>query len=217
MSLKSRKNHFVLIKTSNETKICIANGTFWHFTLLSRRINLFITGIVIGCFDVLTTKEYISLVGCQFSCCCGNEAIELRFVARVLKCFTQNEFIEAVLLWIQRDKNSDSWSNCAEEMFSRQSSRPYTVGSFRMKLTLFEQFIQEFTYVDEELNPEERQQILQARLTNGKFPETVRLNFVVIFPRDSIFSTEISRKTNRRRVICLRSTPHFTCVGFTTI
>ena len=50
-----------------------------------------------------------------------------------------------------------------------------------MKLTLFEQFIQEFTYVDEELNPEERQQILQARLTNGKFPETVHLNFVVIF------------------------------------
>lgn len=53
-------------------------------------------------------------------------------------------------------------------MFSRQSSRPYTVGSFRMKLTLFEEFIAEFTYVDEELNPEERQQILQARLTNGK-------------------------------------------------
>ena len=37
-----------------------------------------------------------------------------------------------------------------------------------MKLALFEQFIEEFTYVDEELNPEERQQILQARLTNGK-------------------------------------------------
>ncbi|KAK2567438.1 WD repeat-containing protein 64 [Acropora cervicornis] len=48
-------------------------------------------------------------------------------------------------------------------MFSRQSSRPYTVGSFQAKLALFEQFIQEFTYVDEELNPEERQQILQAR------------------------------------------------------
>ncbi|XP_044163661.1 WD repeat-containing protein 64 isoform X2 [Acropora millepora] len=55
-------------------------------------------------------------------------------------------------------------------MFSRQSSRPYTVGSFQAKLALFEQFIQEFTYVDEELNPEERQQILQARLTNGYEP-----------------------------------------------
>lgn len=39
-----------------------------------------------------------------------------------------------------------------------------------MKLTLFEKFIEEFTYVDEELNPEERQQILQARLTNGYEP-----------------------------------------------
>lgn len=39
-----------------------------------------------------------------------------------------------------------------------------------MKLALFEQFIEEFTYVDEELNPEERQQILQARLTNGYEP-----------------------------------------------
>lgn len=42
-----------------------------------------------------------------------------------------------------------------------------------MKLALFEQFIQEFTYVDEELNPEERQQILQARLTNGKCIEII--------------------------------------------
>ena len=58
-------------------------------------------------------------------------------------------------------------------MLSRQSSRPYTVGSFRMKLTLFEQFIQEFTYVDEELNPEERQQILQARLTNGRYMRSI--------------------------------------------
>lgn len=58
-------------------------------------------------------------------------------------------------------------------MFSRQSSRPYTVGSFRMKLALFEEFIAEFTYVDEELNPEERQQILQARLTNGKCWELI--------------------------------------------
>lgn len=64
-------------------------------------------------------------------------------------------------------------------MLSRQSSRPYTVGSFRMKLALFEQFIQEFTYVDEELNPEERQQILQARLTNGYEPfcEAIRKLF----------------------------------------
>ena len=85
-----------------------------------------------------------------------------------------------------------------------------------MKLTLFEQFIQEFTYVDEELNPEERQQILQARLTNGKFPEIVHLNFVVIFLMIQFFQRK-SRGTNRRRVICLRSTPHFTCVGFTTI
>lgn len=66
------------------------------------------------------------------------------------------------------------WYNSAEdiatvEMLSSQSSRPYTVGSFRMKLALFEQFIEEFTYVDEELNPEERQQILQARLTNGSY------------------------------------------------
>lgn len=53
-------------------------------------------------------------------------------------------------------------------MIPRQnSSRPYTSGSFRTKLELFEKFITEFTYVDEELNPEERRQILQARLTNG--------------------------------------------------
>lgn len=45
-----------------------------------------------------------------------------------------------------------------------------------MKLALFEQFIQEFTYVDEELNPEERQQILQARLTNGKYIEIICVN-----------------------------------------
>ena len=78
-------------------------------------------------------------------------------------------------------------------MFSRQiSSRPYTVGSFRMKLTLFEQFIQEFTYVDEELNPEERQQILQARLTNGKFLEIVKLNFVVIFCAIQFFQRELA-------------------------
>jgi len=62
-------------------------------------------------------------------------------------------------------------------MLSRQSSRPYTVGSFRMKLALFKQFIQEFTYVDEELNPEERQQILQARLTNGKSIEIISMYY----------------------------------------
>ena len=66
-----------------------------------------------------------------------------------------------------------------------------------MKLTLFEQFIQEFTYVDEELNPEERQQILQARLTNGKFPRDCALKFCRGFPRDSIFSTEISRNKSK--------------------
>ena len=48
------------------------------------------------------------------------------------------------------------------------SSRPYTHGSFQLKLELFEQFIKDFTYVDEELNPEERRQILQDRLTNGE-------------------------------------------------
>lgn len=53
-------------------------------------------------------------------------------------------------------------------MIQRQnSSRPYTSGSFKTKLQLFDQFIKEFTYVDEELNPEERRQILQDRLTNG--------------------------------------------------
>jgi len=53
-------------------------------------------------------------------------------------------------------------------MMQRQnSSRPYTSGSFKTKLQLFDQFIKEFTYVDEELNPEERRQILQDRLTNG--------------------------------------------------
>lgn len=53
-------------------------------------------------------------------------------------------------------------------MLQRQnSSRPYTSGSFKTKLQLFDQFIKEFTYVDEELNPEERRQILQDRLTNG--------------------------------------------------
>ncbi|XP_048586234.1 WD repeat-containing protein 64-like isoform X2 [Nematostella vectensis] len=56
-------------------------------------------------------------------------------------------------------------------MLSRQnSSRPYTSGSFRTKLELFDKFIKEFTYVDEELNPEERRQILQDRLTNGYEP-----------------------------------------------
>lgn len=71
----------------------------------------------------------------------------------------------------------DSWIFRLDEMLSRQSSRPYTVGSFRMKLALFEQFIQEFTYVDEELNPEERQQILQTRLTNGEVVEIIDVNY----------------------------------------
>lgn len=73
-------------------------------------------------------------------------------------------------------KGMDSWIFRLDEMLSRQSSRPYTVGSFRMKLALFEQFIQEFTYVDEELNPEERQQILQTRLTNGEVVEIIGVN-----------------------------------------
>lgn len=60
-----------------------------------------------------------------------------------------------------------------------------------MKLALFEQFIEEFTYVDEELNPEERQQILQARLTNGKYLGIICLKFVAGFSRDSILSAEI--------------------------
>ena len=47
------------------------------------------------------------------------------------------------------------------------SSRPYTRGSFQLKLAQFEKFIKDFTYVDEELNPEERRQILQDRLANG--------------------------------------------------
>lgn len=67
----------------------------------------------------------------------------------------------------ERDNSAEDIATV--EMLSSQSSRPYTVGSFRMKLALFEQFIEEFTYVDEELNPEERQQILQARLTNGSY------------------------------------------------
>lgn len=74
-------------------------------------------------------------------------------------------------------KGMDSWIFRLDEMLSRQSSRPYTVGSFRMKLALFEQFIQEFTYVDEELNPEERQQILQTRLTNGEVVEIIDVNY----------------------------------------
>lgn len=74
-------------------------------------------------------------------------------------------------------KGMDSWIFRLDEMLSRQSSRPYTVGSFRMKLALFEQFIQEFTYVDEELNPEERQQILQTRLTNGEVAEIIDVNY----------------------------------------
>lgn len=50
----------------------------------------------------------------------------------------------------------------------KTSSRPYTVGSFKRKLELFERFIGEFTHVDEELNPEERRLQLQERLTNGE-------------------------------------------------
>ncbi|XP_028395926.1 WD repeat-containing protein 64-like [Dendronephthya gigantea] len=52
----------------------------------------------------------------------------------------------------------------------KTSSRPFTVGSFGRKLELFDRFIEEFTHVDEELNPEERRLELQERLTNGYEP-----------------------------------------------
>ena len=52
----------------------------------------------------------------------------------------------------------------------KTSSRPFTVGSFGRKLELFDRFIEEFTHVDEELNPEERRLELQERLTNGNPP-----------------------------------------------
>lgn len=52
-------------------------------------------------------------------------------------------------------------------MERQSSSRPYTVGSFGRKLKLFQTYIEEFTHVDEELNPEERRIELQERLTNG--------------------------------------------------
>lgn len=90
------------------------------------------------------------------SCCCGDWLHQ-----------TSKWFPEAFCNLVA--KSSCCYFRILAVMFSRQSSRPYTVGSFQAKLALFEQFIQEFTYVDEELNPEERQQILQARLTNGKF------------------------------------------------
>ena len=54
--------------------------------------------------------------------------------------------------------------------FVRENTiRPYTRGSFEDKLTQFYNFIEEFTYIDEELNPEERQQLLRSRFQNGKW------------------------------------------------
>ena len=46
--------------------------------------------------------------------------------------------------------------------------RQYSSEGFRVKLGQFYKFIEDFTYIDEELNPEERQQLLQSRFTNGE-------------------------------------------------
>ena len=46
--------------------------------------------------------------------------------------------------------------------------RQYSSKGFKAKLAKFYQFIKDFTYIDEELNPEERQQLLQSRFTNGE-------------------------------------------------
>jgi len=48
--------------------------------------------------------------------------------------------------------------------------RQYSSKGFKAKLAKFYQFIKDFTYIDEELNPEERQQLLQSRFTNGYTP-----------------------------------------------
>eukprot|EP00794_Sanderia_malayensis_P020031 gene20031-21995_t len=55
--------------------------------------------------------------------------------------------------------------------FKREATfRQYTTEEFRDKIEEFYQFIEDFTYIDEELNPEERQQLLQSRFTNGYTP-----------------------------------------------
>lgn len=46
--------------------------------------------------------------------------------------------------------------------------RQYSNDGFGEKLAHFYQFIKDFTYIDEELNPEERAQLLQSRFTNGE-------------------------------------------------
>lgn len=46
--------------------------------------------------------------------------------------------------------------------------RLYTSDGFKDKLAQFYKFIEDFTYIDDDLNPEERQQLLQSRFTNGE-------------------------------------------------
>ena len=135
--------------------------------ILSRRLKLLCKRSCDWLFRSSYDKRIIS-IGCWslVPCCCGN--VSFFGLWSGAKMLYTKEYLDAVVLRGQRNNNNNSWNYWAEKMFSRQSSRPYTVGSFRMKLALFEEFIAEFTYVDEELNPEERQQILQARLTNGK-------------------------------------------------
>ena len=59
--------------------------------------------------------------------------------------------------------------------YKREASfRQYTNEGFKDKLEQFYKFIEDFTYIDEELNPEEREQLLQSRFTNG-------MNFLNIF------------------------------------
>ena len=53
--------------------------------------------------------------------------------------------------------------------FQREPTfKQYSSEVFQEKLGKFYQFINDFTYIDEELNPEERQQLLQSRFTNGE-------------------------------------------------
>ncbi|XP_065068565.1 WD repeat-containing protein 64-like [Rhopilema esculentum] len=55
--------------------------------------------------------------------------------------------------------------------FQREPTfKQYSSEVFKEKLGKFYQFINDFTYIDEELNPEERQQLLQSRFTNGYTP-----------------------------------------------
>lgn len=144
---------------------------FVHCHSFSRRnLRFFLKSTMIGCTLCSQQKNNF------------NWLFEICRVAVVISLLNLGLCL-GVKMWQQKNWNLmlfffypgvKEWDNSAEdiatvEMLSSQSSRPYTVGSFRMKLALFEQFIEEFTYVDEELNPEERQQILQARLTNGSY------------------------------------------------